>query len=237
MRSLTPIQLTRRAGSVGVRVGVSALLLSTFAAPPALAQGGGVTAPQSGGVPAPDPAPERATPKPDAAPGADSDSVEAAPTPQTSPAPATPPDTTSTAPETSSGVPAAFEPAAPRAGRPGRHASSRRAGHKPRDTRKERQRDRRSTVGRASPASVFGVNHALVAGVGGNTEAESPPVELIAWALLTLVVAAAALLTLTAQLSRMEGLTGPMPHDTQWLQRVFHIARFAPRGARRRPAS
>ena len=237
MRWLTPIDLTRSAGSTRALLALSAVLLSAVAAPAAFAQGGGVTAPHSGGVPAPDPAPERATPEPDAAPGPDSDSVEAAPTPQTSPAPATPPDTTSSAPETSSGVPAAFEPAAPRAGRPGRRASSKRAGHKPRDKRKERQRDRRSTVGRASPASVFGVNHALVPGVGGNTEAESPPVELIAWALLTLVLAAAALLTLTAQLSRMEGLTGPMPHDTPSLQRVFHIARFAPRGARRRPAS
>jgi hypothetical protein len=235
MRSLTPIQLTRRAGSMGVRVGVSALLLSAFAPPPALAQGGGVTAPNSGGVPAPDPAPERATPEPDAAPGAGSDSVQAAPSPQASPAPTAPPETMSSAPETSTSVPAesaAVEPAA----RPGRRGSPKRAGHKARDKGKERQRRRHSAIARASPASVFGVNLPLV-GRGGDTDAESPPVELIGWALLTLVLAAAALLALTARLSRMEGLTGPMPHDTQRLQRVFHIARFAPRGARRRPAS
>jgi hypothetical protein len=62
-------------------------------------------------------------------------------------------------------------------------------------------------------------------------------VELIAWALLTLVLAAAALLTLTARLWRMEGLTAPMPPDAQWLQRILQTARFAPRGTGGRPVS
>ena len=68
------------------------------------------------------------------------------------------------------------------------------------------------------------------------TEAESPPVELIAWALLTLVLAAAALLALTARLSQLEGLTGPMPQAAQLLQRILQTARFSPRGTGR-PAS
>jgi hypothetical protein len=236
--SRSPIEVTRSVGSNGALVALSALLLSAFATPPALAQGGGVSAPISGGVLAPDPAPQPAAPEPDAAPGAGSDSVQAAPPPESSPAPATPPDTTSSAPAAS--IPAASppsQPATPRARQPRRHASPKHAAQKARENRNERQHDRRSTIARASPASVFGVNHALVRGVGGSTKAEPPPVELVAWALLTLVLAAAALLTLTARLSRMEGLTGPMPPDTQWLRRLFHVARFAPHGSRRAPAA
>ena len=186
-----------------------ALLLAAFAAPPALAQGGGVTAPRSGGVPAPDPAPEpQSTPlAPDAAPGAGSDSVEAAPSPQTSPTPAAPPDTTSVAPEASAPRVAASEPAAPRADRRrSRRSGDRAAQSKARAERTGRQDDRRPGVGHVSPASVFRASLASVGWAGTDTDTESSPVQLVAFALLTLVVASAALLRLTTRLSQMEGL-------------------------------
>jgi hypothetical protein len=86
---------------------------------------------------------------------------------------------------------------------------------------------------------LFGLNLPLVgpAGSGADTDAGSPPVELIAWALLALVLAAAALLALTARLSQMEGLSGPLPQAAPWLQRILQTARFAPRGMGRHPAS
>jgi len=77
----------------------------------------------------------------------------------------------------------------------------------------------------------------LVGGGDIDTDAESPPVELIAWALLSLVLAAAALLALTARLSRMEGLTGPVPQVGEWLDGISQIVRFAQRGTGRHPAS
>jgi hypothetical protein len=237
MRALTPIELTGSAGSTGARLAALALLVTAFAAPPALAQSGGISAPGSGGAPAPDPAPTPAPPAPDAAPGADSGSVEAAPSPQTSPAPATPRDTTSSAPEASPPAAAASQ-SAPRAGRPHARTSGKRAApNKARDERNARRQDRRSSVGRISPASVFRANLAPVGWVGGDIDAESPPVGLIAFALLTLVVASAALLTLTMRLCKSEGLTPPKPRDAQWLQRLVHTARFAQHGAGRRPAS
>jgi hypothetical protein len=226
MGSLTPIELTRSAGSKRALVAILTLLFTALPVPPALAQGGGVTAPHSGGVPAPDPAPTPAEPEPDAAPGADSDSVAPTPTPTPTPSPApapaptTPPVTTFSAPEGSTAVPAAPQPARPRTGqRQPRRAERRAARRKARDKRKTAQRDRRSTDGRPSPASVFGVDRRLVGGSAIAAHVQSPPVELIAWGLLTLVLAAAALLTLTSRLSRMEGLTAPM------------------RGTRGRPAS
>jgi hypothetical protein len=83
------------------------------------------------------------------------------------------------------------------------------------------------------------VNLPISAQVGRDlgTDAESPPVELIAWALLTLVLAAAGLLTLTARLAQMEGLAVPMPWDAQRLQRILQSAGFPPRRTRGRPAS
>jgi hypothetical protein len=214
-----------------------ALLVTAFAAPPALAQSGGITAPHSGGVPAPDPAPTPPAPAPDAAPGADSDSVEAAPSPQSSPAPATQPDTTSSAPSASPPAAAASQPA-PRAGRPRSRASGKReAQNKARDTRNAPQQDRHSSVGRISPASVFRANLARVGWVGEDIDAESPPVGLIAFALLTLVVASAALLSLTMRLSQSEGLTPMKPHEARWPQRFLHAAHFAQRGTGRHAAS
>jgi hypothetical protein len=208
MRSLNPIAL--------------ALLVTAFAAPSALAQSGGISAPGSGGAPAPDPAPTPAAPAPDAAPGADSDSVEAAPSPQVSPAPATPPDTTSSSPPAA----AASHPA-PRDGRPRPRASGKReAQNKARDKRNAPQQDRHSSVGRISPASVFRANLARVGWVGDDIDAESPPVGLIAFALLSLVVASAALLSLTMRLSQSEGLTPKKPRKAQWLQRFVHTAHF-----------
>jgi hypothetical protein len=183
-----------------------ALLLGAFAAPPAFAQGGGVTAPHSGGVPAPDPAPEPTPLAPDAAPGGGSDSVQAAPSPTL----ATPPDTTSSAPQASPPAVAASEPAAPRADRRRPHTSGKRAARtKVRNKRNAGQQDQRSRVERTSPASVFRSNLRPVGWVGRYTDAESPPVELIALALLTLVVASAGLLRLTMRLSQIEGLTPP----------------------------
>jgi hypothetical protein len=238
MRPLTPIELTPSAGSRGARVAVLTLLFTALAAPPALAQGGGITAPHSGGIPAPDPAPTPAEPAPDAAPGADSEGVAPAPSPGPAPAPATPPDTTFSAPEGSTATPAAPQSAGPGAGqRQPRRSHKGATRSKARDKRKAAQRDRRSTVERASPASVFGVNRQLVGGAASDADVESPPVELIAWGLLTLVLAAAALLTLTARLSRMEGLTAPMRHDAKWLQRVLQASRLPLRGTRGRPAS
>jgi hypothetical protein len=62
-------------------------------------------------------------------------------------------------------------------------------------------------------------------------------VELIALALLTLVLAGAALLALTTRLARMEGLTPPKPRHAQWLQWILETVRFSQRRVRRRPAS
>jgi hypothetical protein len=218
MRALTPIAV---------------VLVAALAAPSASAQGGGATAPYSGGVAAPDPAPQRTAPEPDPAPGADS--VEPAPTPQAPPAPS--------APDTSAPVitsePAASQPSAvPRAGQPARRTRREHAArHEPREKRKARQGHRRSTAARPSPTSVFGVNVALVGAAGRDTRAESPPVELIAWALLTLVLAAAAFLALTARVSRIEGLLAPTRQDAGWLRRGLQTSRFSPRAMRRPPAS
>jgi hypothetical protein len=109
--------------------------------------------------------------------------------------------------------------------------------NKARDNRNARQQDRHSSVGRISPASVFRANLASVGWVGGDIDAESPPVGLIAFALMTLVLASAGLLSLTMRLSQSEGLTPPKPQDAQWLQWLVHTARFAQHGAGRRPAS
>jgi hypothetical protein len=128
----------------------------------------------------------------------------------------------------------------PRTGQPPRRRAGKRARqNKARDKRSAGREQPRSAGGRASPASVFGVNLPLAGAVGGSTDTDavSPPVELIAWALLALVLAAAALLTLTARLWQMEGLTAPMPSDAQWLQRILQAARFAPRGPGGRPVS
>lgn len=219
MRALTPIAVA---------------LVTAVAAPSVSAQGGGIPAPHSGGVPAPDPAPERAAPKPDAAPG--TDSAPTATTPQAAPAPSAP--DTSAAPVITS-EPAASQPSAvPRAGRSARRTRRERAArHDLREKRKARQRHRRSMAGRPSPASVFGVNVALVGAAGRDTRAESHPVELIAWALLTLVFAAAALLVLTARISSMEGLVAPIRSDAGWLGRGLQTSRLSPRTVRRRPAS
>ena len=237
MRALPPIDLTGSGGSKGARLAALALLVTAFAAPPALGQSGGISAPGSGGAPAPDPAPTPAPPAPDAAPGADSDSVEAAPSPQTSPAPATPPDTTSSAPAASPPAAAVSQPA-PRAGRPRPRTSGERAAqNKARDKRNARQQDRHSSVARINPASVFRTNLAPVGWIGRDIDAESPPVELIAFGLLTLVLASAALLRLTMRLSEIEGLTPPKSHEARWLQRFLHTAHFAQRGTGRHPAS
>jgi hypothetical protein len=243
MRALIPIEFTRSTGSKGAQLVALTLLVAGLAAPPAIAQSGGVSMPDSGGAPAPDPAPAPAKPTPDPAPTPDSGTDEAAPAPRSAPPPAPAPDTTSSTGET--GTPAIASPstadaAAPRAGQPQRRrASTRVRPNKARDKRSARSENQDSTLRRASPASVFGVNLAFSARVGGDsgTDAGSPPVELIAWALLTLVLAAAGLLALTARLARMEGVAVPMPRDAQRLQRVMHIARSAHRSTRGNPAS
>lgn len=246
MRPVTRIGLSRSARSRGARVVALALLVTAFAAPPALAQSGGISAPGSGGAPAPDPAPTPPRPAPDPAPAPDSGSDEATPSPGTAPAPAPAPDTTSSTGGTSApdivfpSQSAGSQPAATRAAQPPRRRAGKRARQsKAQDKRSARSEHQGSTARRASPGSVFGVNLALAARVGTDTgaDAESPPVELIAWALLTLVLAAAALLTLTARLAQMEGLAAPMPWDAQRLQRILQTARFVPRGTRGRPAS
>jgi hypothetical protein len=242
MRALTPIEFTRSAGSKGAQLVALTLLVAELAAPPAIAQSGGVSMPDSGGAPAPDPAPAPAKPTPDPAPTPDSGTDEAAPAPRSAPPPAPPPDTTSSTGET--GTPAIASPstaeAAPRAGQPQRRRASTRARpNKARDKRSARSENQDSTLRRASPASVFGVNLAFSARVGGDsgTDAGSPPVELIAWALLTLVLAAAGLLALTARLAQMEGVASSMPWDAQPLHRILQIARSAPGRTRGRPAS
>jgi hypothetical protein len=218
MRALTPISI---------------VLVAALAAPSASAQGGGATVPYSGGIAAPDPAPQRSAPEPDAAPGADS--APAAPTPQAPSAPA--------APETSAPAitpqPAASQPSAvPRASQSLRRTRRVRAArHEAREKRQARQRHRRANAGRPSPTSVFGLNVALVGAAGRDTRAESPPIELIAWALLTLVLASAAFLALTARLSQMEGLLAPTRHDAGRLRRGLQTSRFSTRAMRRRPAS
>jgi hypothetical protein len=234
MRSLTRIALTGPAGSKGAWLATLALLVTAFAAPPALGQSGGVSAPGSGGAPAPDPAPTPASPRPDSAPGSGSEPTTS---PATPPASVTPPDTTSGVPEAITPAEAATSRApAPPSSRSRQRTSDKRAGKdKARDERNARRHHQRSPAGRASPTSVFGVNLPLVGAVGSSTDtaAKSPPVELIAWALLALVLAGAALLMLTARLWRMEGLTAPMPAGAQWLQRILQTARFTPRGTGR----
>jgi hypothetical protein len=206
MRSLSPIECTPSAGSKVARLAGLALLVAALAAPPAVAQSGGVSAPGSGGAPAPDPAPTPAPPEPDAAPGAGADSVDTPPSAGTPPAPATSAEPTSILPEASTAAPAAASQAPPAGQRPPRRSGERAAQDKARDKRKARQGHRRSTAERADPASVFGVSVPFVGTAGTDTGSESPPVELIAWALLTLVLAAAALLTLAARVSRMQRL-------------------------------
>jgi hypothetical protein len=235
MRSLIPIELTRSAGSKGALVAVSVLLLSAFAMPPAFAQGGGITAPHSSGVPAPDPAPERTPPAPDAAPDADSDSVQAAPSPQTPP-PSSAPDTS--APVVPSEPAASQRAAVPRSGQPGPRRSAKSARrNKERAKRKAREQHQLSKVDRPSPASVFGVNPPVAGRIAGDIDSAPPPVALMAVALLTLVVAGAALLALMTQLSRIEGLTPPKRQHAQWLGPILQAARFSHHGAGRRPAS
>jgi hypothetical protein len=104
------------------------------------------------------------------------------------------------------------------------------------DKRSTLPQDRPSAREHPSPASVFGVTPPLVDAVGRDTDAESPPVQLIAWALLALVLAAGALLVLTARLSQLEGFAA-IPQPAPWLQRILQVAQFAPRGVRRRPAA
>jgi DNA polymerase-3 subunit gamma/tau len=246
MRALSLIGFTRSAGSKGAQLVALTLLVAGLAAPPALAQSGGISLPDSGGARAPDPAPTPAKPTPDPAPTPDSGTDETAPAPRTAPPPAPAPETTSSTGEMDTPATASpsqsgtAESAAPRAGqRQRRKAGTRARPNKARDKGGARSENQGSTPRRASPASVFGVNLAFAARVGGDTgaAAESPPVELIAWALLTLVLAAAGLLMLTARLAQMEGVAASMPWDAPRFQRILQIARSAPRSTRGRPAS
>jgi hypothetical protein len=202
MRSANPFDSSARLGSL---LAALALLLVSVAGPPAFAQ--------AGGAQAPDPAPgATAPPAPDPAPGPNS-AGEASPPATTSPG-STPPDTTPSAPQASTPVAPApsdsapSQPAAvPRGSQPPRDAAGKRGRPKnTRDTRDAGQRHQRSEVARPSPSSVFRASLPLSAFVGRDTDAERPPVELIAFALLTLVLAGAAFLTLTTRLTRMAGL-------------------------------
>ena len=240
-----------------------AVCVAWFVGPPAYAQ--------SGGAPAPDPAPDR-TPGPlvpDPAPGSGGYEAPAPPppppppttspkstspnttssAPQQSPPPqAAPPTSASSAPQVSTPATAVrtaapapsesdvSEPApVPRASQPQpRRAGKRtRTKHKAPDTRERRQDQRRSKLARPSPGSVFRVSLPLSGVVGGDTDAEPPPVHLIALALITLVLGGAAFLTLTTRLLRMEGLTPRTRQDPRSLQWILQTTRFARRHAAR----
>jgi hypothetical protein len=205
MRPANPIESSARRGPL---VAALALLLASFVGPPAFAQ--------SGGALAPDPAPGATAPvAPDPAPGANADRLEPGETsqpPATTSPDSTPSDPTASAPEASTPVipvpseAASSERAAvPRGSQP-RHGARKGARRKARGTRKAGQDSR---VAGPSAASVFRAELPLARLVGGDTDAERPPVELIALALLTLVLAGAALLTLTTRLTRMAGLAPP----------------------------
>jgi hypothetical protein len=65
-----------------------------------------------------------------------------------------------------------------------------------------RETEARAGVEPPRPRSVFGDNLALSRVSGRDADSESPPPQLIALALLTLVLASASFLALTARLSR-----------------------------------
>jgi hypothetical protein len=240
-----------------------AVCVAWFAGPPAYAQSGGAPAPDPAPDPAPgplvpDPAPGSggseapAPPPPPPPPTTSPKSTSPNPTssaPQQSPPPqAAPPTSASSAPQVStpatavrSATPVPSEsdfsqPApAPRASQP----QPRRAGkrtldkHKASDTREPRQDQQRSKLARPSPGSVFHASLPLSGLVGGDTDAEPPPVALIALALLTLVLGGAAFLTLTTRLLRMEGLAPPTRPEPRSLQWILQATRFAHRDAAR----
>jgi hypothetical protein len=180
-----------------------AVLLAVLSGPTAWAQ--------SGGVPGPDVSPVAPAPEPDPAPGPDSDRVEASPPPETrAPAPTTPAPTDATPAPAAPIVPAS--PSAPpvvesQISPPTRRAASRRSKRVRQRKAARRARIARETEARASvepprPRSVFGDDLALSRATGRNADTDSPPGQLIAFALLTLVLASASFLVLTARLSR-----------------------------------
>lgn len=180
-----------------------AVLLAVLSGPTARAQ--------SGGVPGPDVSPVAPKPEPDPAPGPDSDRVEASPPPAPrAPAP-TAPAPTDAAPAPAAPIvptsPASPSTAEPQISPPVRGATSRRSKRAKQRKAARRARIAREAEHRASarppaPGSVFGESLALSRVSGRAADADSPPAQLIAFALLTLVLASASFLVLTARLSR-----------------------------------
>jgi hypothetical protein len=192
---------TRRAPAM-VAVAAAALLVAALSVPPAGAQsGGGAPVPGSGGAPSPDLAPVAPSPEPDPAPGGDSGTVRSSPAPApTSPAPTAPAPTTPIAPASPSSQ-------TPELRGGSRVASARAAtrGEKKKAARKSRAANRAEKQGSARPPDrtwVFGESLPLSQFAGSGTDTESTPAQLIALALLALVLAGASFLMLTARLSR-----------------------------------
>jgi hypothetical protein len=205
-RARRPPTYPRSRSRPGATLAAVALLLAAIAPAPALAQGGGVSAPYSGGVAAPDPAPSaKPAPKPDAAPREGSGNAQANP----SQPPAAPADMASGTPYTGSS-PAGYEVADTRrdaGARSGRGRTRKQAKHSEHTTARDTPEPKRLAVGAERLASLFGVKLGLAIPLDGDSDGGSPPVALIGWALLTLVLAGAALLALTIRLSRIESVT------------------------------
>jgi len=212
-RSLGPEPQTctsrgRRASPMGTRARASvaaaaALLVAAICAPSAGAQSGGALVPGAGGAPAPDLAPVAPAPEPDPAPGGDSDT-------ESSPPPASaPPAATAPAPAPTPIVPASpssqlapeirsSPPASPRTRKSTRGQKKKAA----RRSRTAGQAEQRARVTPPRRTWVFGESLPLSRLAGRGIDTESPPAQLLAFALLALVLAGASFLTLTARLSR-----------------------------------
>lgn len=187
-----------------VPVAALAALLAAFSGPPAGAQ--------SGGASGPDPWPVTPAPEPDAAPApapdSDSTSVESTPPASRPPAATTPyPTATAPAPSTSTGPasPSSRPAPEPRSSPPASRVARRAERGKRKAARKARtahEANRRASVTPPRPSPVFRVGLPVSRLAGGDADTDSPPGQLIVFALLTLVLAGASLLTLTARLSR-----------------------------------
>jgi len=176
---------------------------------------------QSGGVPRPDEYPVAPEPEPDPTPRPDSDRVEASPPAPAPRAPApTAPAPTEAAPAPAAPIvprsPASPSAAEPQSSPPVRGAASRRrkrakqrkaarrarVARHARRARIARQAEARASVEPPRARSVFDDDLALSRVSGRDTDHESPPLQLIAFALLALVLASASFLALTLRLSR-----------------------------------
>ena len=183
---------TRGQARATIAVAALALFFAALSGPPARGQ--------SSGTIGPDASPVEPAPEPDAAPAAGSDNVESSPPPASPPATAAPAPASS-APTASASPSSHPINASPSASPPARK-STREHKQAARKSRTSHQAKQRAQITRPDPDSVFGDGLPLSRLTGRDVDSESPPAQLIALALLALVVAGASFLTLTARLSR-----------------------------------